>query len=735
MRISLLVPVALLVTAAPDWCFQRELVLVDNGLKEFGSLVPEQECEYPHRTYPVNDPVVFRFGDLDGDGLRDVVVASAWGHDDGYVSVRLGTKKGTFGEEVQSIPVFDPVDVVLVDLDDDGFLDIVAGNVWTQDLTVCLGNGDGTFGVPTNYPLGAGTVWLGRGDFVGDGLRDVVAVLDSGEMHVFENLGTGGVGAPTVLAIPGAESSTHVLTQDFDGDGHRDIMLPRESSISVWFGDSNGGFVLTETSLATTALVDARIEDMDGDGDWDLVTVDDTSLTVYLNTSGPFTAQPSVALVDPVAPRGLALGDWDNDGDIDVAVGRSNGVNVFENDGGGGLSFAQTHKQVGGIVRAHGVDVDHDGDDDYVSIRGTAGLQILRNDGSGLVSVDLYLNEYTADGSMNSFATGDLDGDGHLDVVGVDADFNDAFVVLMGLGGGAFGPSVGYDAPSYEIWSPTLRDMTGDGALDLVVIRHYLSGIISVFPGNGDGTFGAASEFQLSGSNLYMLDFLARDLDADGDVDLVVTTLLDGLWVLENTGGGTLVEAQELDVQFGSHAGTVAGDLDGDGDLDLLAPNNQYLGVYDNDGLGTFAFDGGYGFVGPDFTGGPVLADWDRDGWLDVAWAYRDPSFDHRVGVRMNNGLGGFQPPITMPSDDIRGLSARDLDGDGALELLGVGESMISIFENLGTGSQTKVFAPPVRYSAPGASQVRTVEFDEEGTVDLLVGSSTGLVVHFADCE
>ncbi len=127
-------------------------------------------------------------------------------------------------------------------------------------------------------------------------------------------------------------------------------------------------------------------------------------------------------------------------------------------------------------------------------------------------------SDYDAGGTPTSLAIGDLNGDGHPDLVAADFDsYNVA--VLLGTGTGAFGPT-NYYGTGTGPWSVAIADLNGDGYVDLVVAVDF--GIL-ILLGNGDGSFGPHAEY---GTGSLALSAAIGDLNEDGRADLAVSNRL-----------------------------------------------------------------------------------------------------------------------------------------------------------------------------------------------------------------
>jgi dienelactone hydrolase len=178
-------------------------------------------------------------GDFNGDGKLDLVVANT---DSNNVSILLGNGDGTFQAPVEYAVGSNPVGVVVADFNGDTKLDIIVadscllcGGNGPNFVSVLLGNGDGTFQAAVNYPVGSsGPYWVTAGDFNGDAKPDVaVANENTGNVSVLLGNGDGTFQAP--LQYGTGPSPLGVTAADFNGDGRIDLAMADDgySTVSV----------------------------------------------------------------------------------------------------------------------------------------------------------------------------------------------------------------------------------------------------------------------------------------------------------------------------------------------------------------------------------------------------------------------------------------------------------------------------------------------------------------------
>jgi Calx-beta domain/FG-GAP-like repeat/FG-GAP repeat len=286
-----------------------------------------------------------------------------------------------------------------------------------------------------------------------------------------------------------------VVTADFNGDGHLDLATANYSSndVSVLLGNGDGT-LQTARNYATGALPGCiAAGDFNGDGKLDLVTADgyygDGQIRVLLgNGDGSFQWIGS-SLSGGYGPLGLAVGDFNADGNLDVAVSTYFANWAGDNDygavvvllgDGNGFFAGSDYLPISGYYAPSVVTADFNRDG-YADLAWSApwatpeagAVEVFLSGGSGTFWAAPPL---ALDGAPWTVAVADLNGDGKPDLV------TDSTSVLLGEGYGTFRIAQNYAGGGL------VGDFNGDGNLDLLVGNNLL-------PGNGNdaGTFPAAS--------------------------------------------------------------------------------------------------------------------------------------------------------------------------------------------------------------------------------------------------
>jgi hypothetical protein len=359
-------------------------------------------------------------------------------------------------------------------------------------------------------------------------------------------------------------------------------------------GTGVGNFVapvlIPEVSVNPTPR-GVAVGDVDGDGDLDLLTANNTSagtVSVRLNDgSGNYTApttNPNPAVGS--RPRSVVLGDVDGDGDLDIvtANGSGNTVSVRLNNGSGNFTAPALNPDPAVGTSPFSValgDVDGDGDLDFLAANsGSTTVSVRLNNGSGNFTAPALNPEVAVGTSPQSVALGDVDGDGDLDLM--TANYNVAGTVSVRLNDGSGNFTAPATNPEVSVGSNptgvTLGDVDGDGDLDLLTANNIGGGTVSVRLNDGSGSFTAPAlnPNPAVGSNAQAVT--VGDVDSDGDLDLLTANTNGTVSVRFNDGTGNYTGITNVGVGMQPFA-VALGDVDGDGDLDMLCANNSSFSV------------------------------------------------------------------------------------------------------------------------------------------------------------
>ena len=510
-------------------------------------------------------------------------------------------------------------------------------------------------------------------------------------------------GAPTDLVIG-----------DFNGDTWPDVATINVSTdtVSVVLNDGAGAFGPPIEQDLEYEPYSLAAGDFDDNGDLDLA-IGSYAKVLVLFGNGDGTFQDPVeydagnSYIDAIVAAPLDAGD-----SIDIALGTLyyDGLTVLLNEGNGAFGPPADYPSAGPITAMISGNFDGSPPLDMLVTHGNGNaISLLVNFGNGAFAPP---SSFAAGTSPTTLGAADLDGDGDLDAV---VTTENHISVLKGNGAGSFNAAVQYPVPSP--YGVAIADFTGDGDLDVATLqRNGYSGQLSrlqLLAGNGSGGFTLLDRGFHVG--LQPVALASGDLDASGEADIVTANIgTSTIGVLLATGNADFAAALSIDSPTDAEL-MAAGDFNGDAIPDLASGQYNTVAVQLGDGYGGFAtsyWDPGFSNV---LMVVPGYFDGDSELDLFVLSRYSDSR------MLLGAGNGTFEAlPTTVPTDfySLR-AAAADFNDDGHLDLAITRECCnagISIW--LGRGDGT--FDPGFRIDSPDSFVgIYAGDLDGNGTPDL----------------
>jgi hypothetical protein len=578
-------------------------------------------------------PTALAVGDFNGDGNLDVVVANRTIFSPVGATVLFGDGNGGFSSSV-SLGLFDgtqfPESVAVGDFNGDGHLDFVTANSASNNVTVVLGNGDGTFKSALTYGTGTAPVSVAVDDMDGDGKLDIITANNGGnDVSILFGNGDGTFAANAPVNFDAGLTPTSVVVGNFDGKGKGLAVTNGEDSDS----SSNTVSVLTfnPNHQSNTDLLLSPVAFRTGQHPvsvaamplragmpnvTDLVvanfgsTLDRGSVSVFLNNSQASFPTPG-SFAAGLGPDSVAVGDFNGDGlpDFVTANSGTNDLSVWLNDStNAGHNFLPLTDNNGNPISLNtlGVnpkkvvvaDFNRDGlpdiavadFGDFGFLQGNVTIFLNTGDRNHPFSNDpkFVLQPHTNDTAYSNtyvldMAVGDFNGDGNPDVailfLKTDVLVNPfRIAVLFGDGKGNLSPQSGTDITLLpDGTNPTaiaVADFNRDGKADIAVTNSQLNAnddTLGILFGGGDGKFGSLTSYK-AGTNVSSI--AVGSLRGDDRMDIVVTNenFPGGVTVFLNDGNGSFTRSNTY------FAGTnpvaiLIRDLNGDGIPDIAVAN------------------------------------------------------------------------------------------------------------------------------------------------------------------
>jgi uncharacterized repeat protein (TIGR01451 family) len=603
------------------------------------------------------------------------------------------------------------------DFDGDGRTDAAYSRSFSSGVALMRGDGTGGFHAPIvtqiALPVTASVVDLHAADLNADGRLDLAQSDFANGFIVYLGLGDGRFAQALVEPITSFVASSAV--GDLDGDGTLDLALAlwgAGSQMLVYRGHGDGTFA-PAVSWALPSLAFAgnmAADDLDGDGRDDLAVTDRGGTGVMVLRGTPTLALSIRGTFDAGGPGfDIALGDLNGDGRLDAAVGHtsaSGSASALLGDGTGAFALVATVTSSPGFTDVELADLDGDGRLDLATYG--SNLWVRPGDGTGhfgaperfgltgrivpaeltgdgltdlLVGQNLFAGSTSGDhGAQRSFAAGaaprfavadDFDRDGRPDLVVANA--TGAVHLLRGDGAAGFAPPTGAlygSLPTDLVQGDFDRDgwpdvaVAYEGTRDVVVLRNDRAGgwTARSFPQGGVPRLLAVDDFGGDG-----IADIAVANETSASID-VLHGLPDGAFA---PGGSTPFAGQPLAL--------VAGRFNADDRADLVIsrmpePNVVKTAVLVGTGLETFV-------PGPQpelplytFPRALIARDLDGDGRLDLAAAADSQPTNSLgglggLGVLLGDGDGHFDPVVVQPPERVFALAAADFTLDGRPDL------------------------------------------------------------------
>jgi hypothetical protein len=410
---------------------------------------------------------------------------------------------------------------------------------------------------------------IATGDWNADGRADFAVSFSTqqgGNAPVvlpYWNGGNKGFIAGSPVAIDGFYGATSMLARDLDGDGRLDLLAATSYGlVDLLKGDGKGGFAVGIVPNVMPGQA-AQAGDFNGDGRVDLLGINRLQANpeydaIFGLGDGRFTFGSRNVDGPGQGDTQFLVADWNGDKRLDFVTVTPDQVRFWAGRGDGSFAVPMGARGYGSDVILLRGDVDRDGRPDLVAVHRGGPLAVYRGGGDGTFGPPAYyptgrdilftaLGDWTGNGRLDvayadywnnvlvlrankgdgtfgppsqlglgckfpgPVASGDLNGDGMLDLVCTCAEPGESIILLGGKKG--FGPPI--VQKGLGGWSPLIADLNGDGRADFAA---SVGATIAVSVGVGDGTFAAPVSIAAPNQPVHLF---ATDVDGDGRLDLI----------------------------------------------------------------------------------------------------------------------------------------------------------------------------------------------------------------------
>ena len=609
----------------------------------------------------VGFPGNLAIGDFDNNGYKDMAYISV---NDGELHVLYNSGSYTFTSTTSSADaggVNYTFQLAAADFNEDGKSDLAIVSKNSSDHRLVIWISTGTSFTKSNFSIpGPGDIYsISTEDFDNDGHADVLVPNVGQALTWYKGNGLGGFSQQTSNNITGGNS---LIVTDFNNDSKKDVAIGHGEQIDIYLS-SGATLVKTTVNLGTSPIY-LIATDINNDNSKDIVGSFSNN-TVYIggltnNGSGGFSNLVVIPSSPYASPR-LASADYNTDGlqDLAIATYDGRGPVIDSNTGGSYTSDPFSDERVNDVSNLAFADMDNDGTLELVCISGFPSLSILKrvNGSFQLVHKEILGNE-----PLRGLAR-DVDHDGNIDLVSASIS-NGAATIKRGHGDLTFENNTYLLGTGYRVEYVETADFNSDGYDDLLFMEQYLSGITKIQLSLTNNLGHYQTPFEISQAS--GITVTAGDFNKDGKQDFFCST-----GVFFGNGAGSF-----------SHLPMSLGALD-------VYPYYARIANLNNDGA-------------PDMVVGNTLNAW----------------------TLMNSGNGNFAAPVKLNTTKrISRLDVGNYDTDNLTDIFTISDNnTFSVFKNTGAGTfQENVFPVQQPLTISDVNVFTVADFNHDGRADLAI--------------
>jgi predicted nucleotidyltransferase len=719
---------------------QSDIVVANSFTSNLGVFLVHYETEFTQitslSTGSSPHPYAVAVGNFNTNNRLDMAVANS-GND--CLQIFLDYNNGTFMDTITYPINFNshPQYVIVADFNEDNRSDIATANHWNDSISVFVGLGNGTFNTANVYSTGSGSFpsSMAVGDFNNDNRTDIVvanqAANNVGVFLGFDHpmFSSYNIDFTRIFSFP-----VYVVTADFNNDSCWDIAVanPGSDTIGILLGYGNGTFskiILYSVDQGSNSTSIA-VGDFNNDHRLDIAVtnLEGYSVSVFLGYGDGTFAEQMVYSTNSYSPISIAIGDFNNDSRLDIVVANPYDNNIGISFGFGNGSFGE---QMPYWMPNNSVPVcvavdDFNNDrvfDIAIANRDGNSIGILLGYGDGTFSnVTTYSTGNNS--SPCSMAIGDINKDKWMDIV-VANRYAKTVGIFFGYGNGTFSSEKTYSMGNRSnLTSIAVGKINNDTILDIIVTDYASDdSYIGILYGLIDGSFAALQTYS-TGSSSNPLSVVICDFNNDNRVDLAVANSnTDNIGIMLQ--GNTIPFGTQATFPTGdnSQPSSVAmGDFNNDNQLDIAVANSgtNNIGILLGYGNGSFTAQKTYS-TGPYSRPTSItVSDFNNDKQLDFAVTNSD---SNNIEIYCGYGNGSFAIVAsysTGQSSAPSSIDAADLNRDHYVDLVVTnwGTNNFLVFFGLGNGRFLDSRSYSVGYDAR-PQFVTIADFNNDSWLDI----------------
>ena len=619
--------------------------------------------------------------DLDGDGLNDIVVASGY-EDELYYFKNLGNY--SFSNKINiSNGIDNPRALKLGDIDNDGDIDLVVGLYNDKNVSLYRNNGDGTF---SNQEVlfsfySCEVLEIKLVDIDNNGFLDIVSGNDNGSIVYSKNIDGDNFTSFNYITY-NADDGTGFDFLDINNDSYVDIVYSSNYDDNLRYSLNQSGMFLTSNDVLIGNISNpykVKIYDMDDDGISDIIVSTSNKLVWYKNNNNSSFSSSFLIADDISNPEDFLIGDINNNGQLDLVIpSHKNGgggefnyqrkLSILDQNNDNTFNETILNFYFNAFSAVEIADLDNDGLNDIISAN--SGLVWNKNLGNNEFSSQILIGNKIEDYYIDIDLM-DLDADGLLDIVathyyGIDIYKNNS--------NGDFQLMHSVDVPNRPL-ETELGDINSDGSIDIVFsIRNGDDKLATVIH-QGNFIFqGIDYVFDNLITYFKPNEIKLADMDNDNDIDIITSSAeYSRVQMLENEGSGnfTFSELQNI-----STDPIELIDFDNDGDLDIITSGSRnhgydimHLIINDN---GTF---NNKSVIDLQYSECFSIGDINNDGFMDIVGASIDYPYEERLFCYLGNGTSSnwnkflIEDVQDFLSNSTKDTAVGDINNDGLIDI------------------------------------------------------------------